>query len=692
MSQSEIRLRLLGAGFIPTPCVGKTGTVKGWSKTLSVTPELIEYWGRSHPSATNTAVLTKFTPGLDIDLRDPDAAEAVERMAAQRFETIDAFIPIRIGQAPKRLGLFKLDGAPFKKITRVFGPPDAEEKDCERLEFLCDGQLVVTHGVHPDTKRPYEWPHGAPGDIRHADLIAVTGEQAAAFADDATRLLVERYGYRQRSKSKPSGNGANGNGEAGDYAGADWQALIRNIIDGKSLHDSLRDLAAKKVRSGASPGAVVNELRGLMEASTVPHDDRWKARFAEIPRLVESAGSLKPESLEGPQGPPTTIEPTQLDAVVKVFKKWLLLKDAWPVYVTLGAIAANHLPGPPVWLGLIAPPSSAKTELLNATLRLPKVELVTTASPAALLSGTPRKQMAKDAKGGLLRKVGSFGILVLKDFTSVLGLHRDNLSEMLDALREIYDGKWVRHLGTDGGRTLKWEGKLGLIFGCTEAYDANYATIGVLGDRFLLYRLPPSQHDQFEMAMLHTGERFKLMQDELAAAVAGLFAGLGDPLPAPRGLTDEESLRLKRKVILACCLRAGVDRDRHTRELEAVYGAEGSGRLGLALERLLAGLDVIGIDRAIALKIVEKAALDSVPPIRRKVYEELASGTKKTREVGAALGLPTTTVRRALEDITAHGLATRRRVKTEEGKDGRDDEWTRVELVVAAATLEGRPT
>ena len=217
-----------------------------------------------------------------------------------------------------------------------------------------------------------------------------------------------------------------------------------------------------------------------------------------------------------------------------VFEKWLLLEDPWPVYVTLGAIAANHLPGPPVWLGLIAPPSSAKTEILNAMLRLSKVELVQPRPLPRCFPAPPRNRRARRPRADLLRQVGSFGILVLKDFTSVLGLHRDNLSEMLDALREIYDGQWVRHLGTDGGRTLKWEGKLGLIFGCTEAFDSSYATIGVLGDRFLLYRLPPSQHDQFEMAMLHTGGRFKQMQDELAEAVAGLFVGLGDPLPTPR--------------------------------------------------------------------------------------------------------------------------------------------------------------
>ena len=182
------------------------------------------------------------------------------------------------------------------------------------------------------------------------------------------------------------------------------------------------------------------------------------------------------------------------------------------------------------------------------------------------------------------------------------------------------------------------------------------------------------------------------MQDELAAAVAGLFVGLPDPRPTPRSMTDAESLRIKKSVILACHLRAGVDRDRYSRELEAVYGAEGSGRLGLGLERLLAGLDIIGVDRETLLQIIEKVALDSVPPIRRKVYEELAGGTKKTREVATALDLPTTTVRRSLEDITAHGLATRNRVKTEEGKDGRDDEWTRVEITVSAASLKGRST
>jgi hypothetical protein len=673
MTPTEVRLDLHHGGYCPLPLIGKRPVFDDWPKRLDVTEHDIEMWSRTSPAAENTGILTKFTPGFDIDIfSDAEAAAAVENLARERFEERGYFL-VRAGNWPKRAIPFRTD-APFAKISAILIAPNGKE---EKLEFLCYGQQVVVHGIHPDTHRPYDWNGAAPGKIARQDLPYIHDQEAQALIDDAADLLCRDFGYRRKEKPKPKDRGGQGNGAA------DWGDYLANLED----HDKLAGFAMALVRGGLSDGAAVNLLRTHVEALAGADPDRKARRLKEIPDLVESArAKIDAEAAPQPAAPPST-----LDRTVAVFEKWLLLKDAWPVYVTLGAIAANHVPGPPVWLGLIAPPSSAKTEILNATLRLPKVELVTTASPAALLSGTPKKQTAKGASGGLLRKVGAFGILVLKDFTSVLGLHRDNLSEMLDALREIYDGKWVRHLGTDGGRTLKWEGKLGLIFGCTEAFDSSYATIGVLGDRFLLYRLSASQPDQFEMAMLHTGDRFKLMQDELAAAAAGLFVGLGDPLPTPKAMTEAESLRVKRKVILACQLRAGISRDRYSREIEAVYGAEGPGRLGLALERLLAGLDVIGVNREIALQIVEKVALDSVPPIRRKVYEALAGGTKKTRAVASAVDLPTITVRRALEDITAHGLATRQRAKNDEGKDGRDDEWTRVELVISAAAPKGGP-
>jgi hypothetical protein len=301
-------------------------------------------------------------------------------------------------------------------------------------------------------------------------------------------------------------------------------------------------------------------------------------------------------------------------------------------------------------------------------------------TPAGLLSGTPRKQRDKGTYGGLLRQIGDFGIVALKDFGSILSMHPERKAEVLAALREVYDGAWTRHLGTDGGRTLEWKGKLGLIFASTGVIDSHYSVIGAMGDRFLLSRLAPANEGQFARALQHVGDATKQMRKELAEAVSRLFAGRR---AEPRAINQDEAERIDRVVSLVVRLRGAVERDRHSREIEAVHGAEGTARVGLALERLLAGLDTLGVDRAVAGDVIEAVAMDSVPPLRRRAYEHLCAARDvtgqpsaiETSKVAEALGLPTNTVRRGLEDLTAYGLAQR-----EKQGGGKADLWTAAAL------------
>ena len=65
--------------------------------------------------------------------------------------------------------------------------------------------------------------------------------------------------------------------------------LVQRVLSGDVYHNSLRDLAASLVATGMQAGAVVNHLRGLMDCSAAPHDDRWLARRGQIPDLVSSA-------------------------------------------------------------------------------------------------------------------------------------------------------------------------------------------------------------------------------------------------------------------------------------------------------------------------------------------------------------------------------------------------------------------
>jgi Bifunctional DNA primase/polymerase, N-terminal len=651
-SPADRRKQLLQAGYQPIPVRGKIPPFTAWQQKTETNPDEIDIWSKVFPDALSTSLLTRRTPALDLDILHQEAVEACEALARERFEEKGHFLT-RIGRPPKRAALFRTN-QPFKKILVNLIAPNGDTN--QKIEMLADGQQLVAFGIHPDTGRAYHWHGGEPGKIPYSDLPCLHEAEAKQLVEDCAGLLCRDFGY-QRAKGRPKKEKAD-TGNDGGIATADWGCLVENIRAGRSLHDSLRDLAAKLVTSGMGAGAAVNFLRGLMdETPEAERDKRWKDRRAEIPRLVESA--------RGPQEEARTFTPCTLNQTLEVFGKWLLLPDLTPIYAVLGTVAANLLPGDPVWLGLIGPPSSAKTEILNSTLLLPHIVQAATLTPAGCLSGTPKKQHDKGAKGGLLRQIGEFGIIVLKDFGSVLSMRPDAKAETLGALREIYDGSWTRVLGTDGGKTLTWSGKVGLLFGATGVIDAHYSVIGAMGDRFLLTRLAPIQAGQFARALHHQGAATKRMRTELAEAVANLFAGKRSEA---RKINDVEIKRIDDVISLVVRLRGAVERDRNSREVEAVYGAEGTARIGLALERLLAGLDTLGVDRALALDVIEAVAMDSVPPLRRKAYEHLCaakskSGKLETRETPAiarALDLPTTTVRRALEELAAYQLVTRK--------------------------------
>jgi hypothetical protein len=511
---------------------------------------------------------------------------------------------------------------------------------------------------------------------------------------------------------------------------------VDGILAGNDLHANTRDLAAKMARAGTDGGAIVNFLRGLLTSSAAPRDERWQNRYDNLPRQVDSiqakieaeqaavaaaaaapgpthssappsqppaAPPAAPGSGSGTGGPPPPppsspamgLAPSPapgpggsspLEDTLATFERWLHLPSRTPLYAMLGSVAANLLPGDPVWLGLVAPPSSAKTELLNALTKLPFVVAVSTLTLASLLSGTSRRQQAQGAKGGLLRQVNNPGLLCLKDFTSTLTMRPEGKAEVLSALREIYDGKWTRHIGADGGRTLHWEGKIGLVFGCTGVIDTQHSVSDALGNRFLLSRLEPGK-GQFRWALRHVGSKSAIMRGELAESVKLLFAA---PQANPQGLSEDETERLERVTELVVRLRGAVERDRYRRELDAVYGAEGPGRIGLSLERLLAGLDALGVEREVAFDVVISVALDSTPPLRRNIYQFLcrplaplvppppnagALAVWDTKQVAEAIGLPAITVRRGLEELTSYGLAIHR-----PGKQGVAGLWQGIVL------------
>jgi hypothetical protein len=307
----------------------------------------------------------------------------------------------------------------------------------------------------------------------------------------------------------------------------DGGELTANIVTGKNLHDSILRLAASYIGSGMSASAAVNALRALMNTSRSRQErpQEWESRYNDIPRAVTTAvGKYNPPPDPPPK--PLPAEPRTLDQVHKTFEEWFGKEyDFGALDAVLATAAAERLPGDPVCLILISGPGNAKTETVQSVSGAGAHVISTITSDAALLSATPRRQRSKNATGGLLRKIGERGILIIKDVTSILSVDRNIRAAILAALREVYHGHWVRNLGTDGGQTLTWKGRLAVIGACTTAWDTHHAVIAIMGDRFVTVR-SDSNTGRITgglQAIRNTGDEVR-MRKELATAVAGLMS------------------------------------------------------------------------------------------------------------------------------------------------------------------------
>ena len=341
-----------------------------------------------------------------------------------------------------------------------------------------------------------------------------------------------------------------------------------------------------------------------------------------------------------------------------VFKRWIRDTDLVPTRALLAAYLANQQPdGDPVWLMLVGGSGVGKTERLTALSTMADVVLESSITgPAALLSGTGRKERAKDASGGVLRKFrDGRGVLILKDFTSIIEMHGEPRAEIMAAFREIFDGRWDRSVGVDGGRTLTWIGRIGLLAGCTTAIDSAHAVLSSMGTRFALVRLR-ADDDVASSVLDHVG-REHVMREQLRDAVRGFLAhppGTAHPLDA------ETHARLAALGSYVARARSPVDRDQQG-EIRLVLDREAPTRIVKMLAQLWRAGGLLGLDRSGAWEMVRRVGMDSVPKLRLVILHYLTAcvTSPNTTEIAEAVEHPSRTTRRALEDLTAHGVVQR---------------------------------
>lgn len=627
----EAALRYLHLGWVPIPCCpphcdaqrvpwhwqdgpcgkpAKTPLLR-WRKWQEKKPQerdLISWWGR-WPWA-NVGIITGTISGIVVI--DAEAGVSLDGYP------IPPTVLARSGSGGRHY-FFKHPGHPVQTKARIFGP------NGPAVDVRGDGGFVVVAPSRHPSGGAWEW------------IISPENEQLAELPEWVMNALG------------PSSNGRR-----------DWAAVAEGALEGHR-NETLASYIGKVLTSLSrelwdTAGWVV--ARDFAARCTPPLDEEEaRSVFESICKREAAKRTQKARQVVRPPYPP--VPWTEVEAVAR---RWLELADLDVLKVLLAAVVANRLDGDPVWLFLIAPPASAKTELLSALFELPYIYPLSTLTENTLLSGKDPKE-TKGQKVSLLPELNE-KILVLKDFTSILELRPDTRQAILSQLREVYDGQFAKGVGNQP--TLRWKGKLGLIAGVTEAVDLERYTglHTTLGERFIQYRIAASDENAtLKKAIANIG-REKQMREELKRAFGGFLEYL-DTSPLDVDLPEQILNRISALVRLVIRARTGVIRD-YNGKREIIYTPEheGPARLGKQLVALGVGLARLRGSQRLEeqdYSLLYRVGLDSIHKLRRRVLSHLAAcnGNVATPDIATSVRLSTQTTRRFLEDLEAVGLVER---------------------------------
>jgi len=365
-----------------------------------------------------------------------------------------------------------------------------------------------------------------------------------------------------------------------------------------------------------------------------------------------------------------------LAAFIEQLRGWLDLPDPAHVLLTLAAAVTRDLDGEPVWLPLVAVPSSGKTETVRlldkrADGRLNEVT-------AAGLLGWSKGKEAQPS--GVLSRLADRGLVTFGDLSSLLatsdGGGRD---ATFGLLRRAYDGHVTRDISPPGrpapgcNPQLSWSGRLTVVAAVTGAIDRYTVHADQLGPRWVYTRIAePDTAAKRRAAERARKGGLEELRDTARKTADELVRGAANRVPGD--VPDHVFDVISEAALVTCWGRAAVPRHGYgRREIDGLPIIESPPRVVRQLHTLARGLLALGLPEDYTAGLARRVALDSMPEDRRAVLAALAGGEKLTTSALARqAGLDRKVARMRAEELEVIGV-----VRGDRDGPDQDDEYDR---------------
>ena len=347
---------------------------------------------------------------------------------------------------------------------------------------------------------------------------------------------------------------------------------------------------------------------------------------------------------------------TPADIIIASAHRWLELDDDHLPVVVLAAAVANWIRGDPVWLLIVAPPSSGKSAFISALNGIDQVYPLSKLTARTFVSGL------KVEKGSVslleYLSANKKNILTLKDFGTILNLASGERNEILAQLREIYDGEFSAAYGT--GVKINWKGKLGLIAGATSSVDNMHKWSQELGERFIQVRPTcPNAALVADRASKNKGREEEMKRD-LGRSMRSAFINAILYAKSHELDTVEGHLLSSALGQLVAIGRTPVRRSRYNSEQYEVGETEGPARLTGEFQQLYkGGVTCCHGDHDAAAELICRVGVSSIAPAARQlILREVAHEEWGITSAGlhTILRCDKETARRHLHDLVLIGL------------------------------------
>jgi hypothetical protein len=339
--------------------------------------------------------------------------------------------------------------------------------------------------------------------------------------------------------------------------------------------------------------------------------------------------------------------PVKLAQVETAYRELLPLRDRGAARVALAGVVSGLVNRDAAWPLLVGDSSFAKNELIASFSDVPGVWRAWSLTNDSLLASyTPHPNLPAP----LLQRIGSSGVLVVNKLTDSPELRPYIANEVLRQLRAVAHGRISR---TQNGEKLSWKGSAGMLAGVSAVIDDYYPDLALMNERFLLYRMlaQPAQ-DWYPNEKLRQQLR-KLVGRFVSQVIAA----------EPQGLNERCTEPLIH--LAGAVTRARASAVRRRTDGLPMHKPEPSARLAEQLIGFGGALLTLGISEPATLRLLEKIAWDSAPPLRRFILEQLRrerllDDDELARRAGQEVG----TIRQALRELTFLDLVDSGWIKT----------------------------